>query len=149
MGNIDIMGLFKLILLVQLFFALCITLVTYTMPEDSLDYVTSFADITETVNLENVATDIESGLEQQTNIPVIELGALVFYSGNILLDLLLNFAFAIPTMIGLLVSGIVRLINLDSFITVTIQLFATVIVTAWYFIAIIQLITGVRSGRIV
>ncbi len=142
------MDFFKVMLIVQLFFSFAITSLTYALPEDTLNYVTSFSDITEKIDLESVSDDVQESVEKQTNIPVIELGALVFYSGNILIDLLLNFAFAIPEMIGMLINGIMILfMGVDSYLFATVQLFSAVAITIIYFISIIQLISSIRSGR--
>lgn len=149
MANIDIMQLFKIIILVQLFYAFCITGLTHALPADSLNYVTSFSDVGRTIDLDTVSDDVQESLESQTNIGVIELGALVFYSGNILIDLLLNFAFAMPQMFGLLVHGFTMLFNLDPIIFALVELFTAVAIMVLYFIALIQLLTGIRSGRIV
>lgn len=128
----------------QIFFSLGITLLAYAMPTDTLNYL-SFAE-NDNYNMENIGTEIEASLEQQTNIPVIELGALVFYSGNIVLDLLLNFLFAIPEMITMLINGVLFIINIDSFIISIIQVFAGVIVSVIQLLSILQLVLDYRSG---
>ena len=146
---VNVMDLFKWILIIQLFYAFCITGIAHAMPDDALSYTTAFSDVTSEINLENVSSQVEDSLERQTNIPVIELGALVFYSGNILIDLVLNFAFAIPQMIGLVIAGIVMIFNIDAQLVLFVELFSGVTITALYLISIIQLIVGIRSGRIV
>lgn len=145
----EIMKLFTAIIIVQLFYSFSITILAYSMPVDSLNYIDSFSDVADNINLDDTATQVQDSIESQTNIPVIELGALVFYSGNILIDLLLNFAFAIPEMIGLVINGIGMILNLDSFIFMTVEIFAGVVVTILYFLGLIQLLTGIRSGRLV
>ena len=141
---------FKGILIVQLFYAFAITILVYSMPVDSLNYVTAFSDIgTNSFTLEDISDDVQSSFEQQNNIPVIELGALLFYSGNILIDLLVNFVFAIPQMIGLLINGILLLFNVDSFVWATVELFSSVVIVVLYTIGMMQLLTEVRSGRLV
>lgn len=140
-----LMELFKSMLLVQLFFSFAITGISYAIPADAKPYVGSFSDIANEINLNNVSTTIQSSINKQTSIPVIELGALVFYSGNLLIDLLLNFMFAIPEMVALIITGIMFMFNLDSYIVTLIQLFSSVIVTVIYFVSLIQLITSVRS----
>ena len=140
--------LFKIIILIQLFYSLSITILAYAMPDDTLNYVTSFSEITEEINLQSVSTDIQDSLTDQTEIPVIDVGTLIFFSGNILIDLLLNFAFALPQMLSLLIQGLMQLINIDSTIYITVELFASVIMMVMYFIAIMQLLTGIRSGRV-
>lgn len=142
----SIMDLFKMIIIIQLFYAFAITLLVYAVPADSLNYVTSFSDLASEIDLETVSTDIESSVQDQLNIPVVELGALIFYSGNIIIDLLLNFFFAIPEMIGLFINGFMLLFNVDSYIFAVVELFAGVIVTVLYFIGLIQLLGNLRSG---
>lgn len=140
---------FKITLIMMLFYSIAITMLTYAMPDNSLDYVTSFSDLAGSIELENVSTQVQNSVETQTNLPIVELGALVFYSGNILIDLLLNFAFAIPEMIALVLTGIMMLINVDTQIVASLQLFFSVTIIVIYFISIIQLLTGIRSGRVV
>lgn len=141
------MNLFKTIILVQLFYAFAITMFTYSLPAESLNYVTGFSDITNSIDLETTSQQVQESITDQTNIPVVEIGALIFFSGNIIIDLLLNFAFAIPEMLGMLINGLMILINVDSDLFAIVQLFASVVVTVLYFIGIIQLLTSIRSGR--
>ena len=149
MAQTEMMTWFKAIIVVMLFYSVSITLITYALPAESKHYVDPFSDVASEINLENTSAQLRSSVEAQTNIPVIELGALVFYSGNILVDLLLNFAFAIPEMIGLVINGVMLLLNIDSYIFAIVEIFAAVMVTVLYFIGLIQLLTSVRSGRMV
>lgn len=150
----EMMNMFKIVILIMLLYSFGITIISYTIGEadtatgnDALNYISSFNDVSSEMDLESVSTDIQDSVQKQTNIPVIEIGALVFYSGNILIDLILNFAYAIPQMIGLLVHGIQILLNVDNYIFAVVELFAAVVVTVLYFIGIIQLLLSVRSGR--
>lgn len=145
----DTMDSFKIVILIMLFYSFSITALSYAIPDDSKKYVDSFSDLANTIDLEEVSSEVQDSITQQTNIPVIELGALVFYSGNILIDLLLNFAFAIPQMIGLIINGVMLLFSIDSYIFALAELFAGVVITVYYFIGIMQLLTGIRSGRVV
>lgn len=145
----EIMSLFKVMIMCQLFFSVGVSMFIYSMPDDAVNHIDSFSDLSDSIDLENVSSEVQSNIERQTNIPIIDVGALVFYSGNILLDLLLNFVFAIPEMIGLIISGITRLFSFDAILIAYIQLFSSVALIVWYFISLIQLITGIRSGRIV
>lgn len=145
----NVMTLFKGIIIMQLFYAFIITGLAHSMPASTQTYLTGFSDVTDEINLQNVSAEVQDSLNRQTQIPVIEMGALVFYSGNILLDLLINFMFAIPQMIGLLINGIMLLFNVDSYIFAIAELFFSVVVSAMYIIGLIQLITGIRSGRII
>lgn len=141
-----VFSVFMAIIIIQLFYSFSITTLAYSMPADALDRVTSFSDVGSSLDLEETAELLEGSLEQQTNIPVIELGALVFYSGNILLDLMLNFAFAVPQMIGLLLQGLMGFLNIDGALWAYAQIFLVVAFSAFYTISLIQMLLGLRSG---
>lgn len=144
----DVGGLFTTIIVVQLFFSLAITLISHTLPGDSLQYVDVFVSTADTMNIQDIGEEIQGSLDKQTNIPIIELGALVFYSGNILIDLLLNFLFAIPQMFELLLTGILYFAGgLNNFVIVSLQIFIKVLISALYLFGIIKLITNIRTGR--
>lgn len=143
------MTAFKGIIIAQLFFSFAITLFAYATPDNALDYVTSFSDLANQASLNETGEQIQDSLERQTNIPVVEIGALIFYSGNIVLDLLLNFVYAVPEMIGLLIHGFMRLVSVDTYIWAVVQLFATVATTALYVIGLIEMLTNIRSGRVI
>lgn len=149
MAKDNIISIFKVVLLVQLFFAFAITTIAYAMPSSAKHHIDSWSDLSDRINLTSVSEDVSDGLEQQTNIPILDIGALIFYSGNILIDLILNFAFAIPEMLGLIIFGISRLIELDPQIIVIVQSFTSVAVLVMYFLSVIQLLTGLRTGRVV
>lgn len=147
MAESGIMESFRVLIYVMLFYSVSITLLAYALPAGALNFVTVFSEGTQdTSSLDNLNAEVQDSLTRQTNIPVIELGALVFYSGNILVDLLVNFVYALPQMFGLLIHGITSLFNLDAYIFQTIQAFATILMTVMYILGIIQLITGLRSG---
>lgn len=147
-GNLmaNVMNLFRVVIIVQLFYAFAITLVAYGLPEDARSYSTAYSDLADQISLQSVGSEVETSLQSQTDIPVIELGALVFYSGNILLDLLLNFAFAIPQMIAMIVNGIMTLLSIDTYMFAVVQLFFSVVIMVMYFLGIMELITNLRSG---
>lgn len=139
------MGVFKAILLTQLFYSLAITLLLYALPAAVLPQLHSFSDLSNNIDLNNVTSNIQSSLTRQTQVSVVDLGALVLFSGNILLDLLVNFAFALPQMITLLINGTIMLIGIDAQITLIIQTFATALIMIMYFISLLTLLTNIRS----
>jgi hypothetical protein len=144
-----VFDLFKVMLIVSLFFSFGITLLSYALPDDTLQYVTAFRQGSGSIEIATVGSQVESSLRSQTNIPLIELGALVFYSGNILIDFLVNFVFAIPEMVGMLINGVTMLFGVDSMIFAQVEIFFSVLMVVLYFIGLIQLLTNVRSGRLV
>lgn len=142
--------LFKTIILVQLFFSFAITGISYALPSDAVHYIDSASDLASRIDLENTGEQIEESLTKQTNIPVIELGALVFYSGNIIIDLLLNFIFAVPEMFALILNLFMLLFgNIDYYLTALVQIFISVTYYSLYLISAMQTITNIRSGRVV
>lgn len=145
----DVMDLYKVTLVIIMFYTFSVTVITHTLPEDSLSYVTGFSSLNNDIDLESIGQEVQGSLQSQTNIPVVELGALVFYSGNILIDLLLNFLFAIPEMFTILINGLLMIFAVDPFLATQIQILSGVMFTVLYFVSIIQLLTGIRSGRLV
>jgi len=144
---------FKSVLYVMLFYSVAITLLINFMPADSLQYADFFSDSIDesNMNYNDITSDIQGGLDQQSNVPLIEVGALVFYSGNILIDLILNFVTAIPQMIGLLINGIATLFGngLDAVFLGIIEGFSTAAIVIFYLISLINLSTSIRSGRVI
>lgn len=140
---------FKLIIEIQLFYALAVTLIVYSLPPDAIQYVSVFQqDIN--VDITNVSAQVESSLEKQMNIPVVDLGALVFYSGNIVVDLMLNFFTAVPGMFSILLTVMFTFINVDAYMATQVKLFTTAVITILYIVMLLQFIMNVRArGTIV
>lgn len=143
------MDYFKTIIYIMLFYSFSISLFTYSLPAEDLNYVSSFSDLGASIDLESVSSEVQGSVESQTDLPVLDVGALVFYSGNFLIDLLLNFAYAIPQMIALLITGLMMLLSLDTYIVNYLQFFLMVTISVMYMLGIIQLLTGIRSGRLI
>jgi len=135
---VQITDAFKIVLVVQLFYAFGITLLTNAVPINTLGFVSSFSEVADTINLQQVSSDIQTSIERQANMPLIDVGSLIFFSGNIILDLLLNFAFAIPQMLNIFIGGVLLLLNVDAFIFVQLQIFIGVFISVLYFFALIQ-----------
>jgi len=141
---------FKAILIVMLFYSFVITTMTYVTPEGALNYIESIDDITTPTDLQEVGEKVQSSVEKQTNIPVVEMGALVFYSGNILIDLILNFIYAIPQMLGLLVNLILMLFNVESQVFAIVEIFAAVVYTVLMLLTLLEMLTNIRAqGNVV
>lgn len=144
------MEYFKAILLTQLFYSLAITLLVYSLSPVGFDpSIQSFSNSSSNVDATEITSEIQDTLTRQTKVSVVDVGALVLFSGNILLDLLLNFTFALPQMITLLIDGTVKLVGIDAEITGIVQVFATALIMIMYFIGLLTLLTNIRSqGRI-
>lgn len=144
----NIVNTFRLILILSAVYSLGMTNFTHTLPTDTLTFVNPFTELSNKLTLNNISQQLQTSVEQETNIPLIEVGALIFFSGNIFLDLILNFAFAIPQMIGIILSGLTLIgLNIDNGIMITLQLTITTIISVLYFLGVLELILNVRSGR--
>ena len=73
--------------------------------------------------MDTLGPKIESNLGSQLRLPLIDAAALVFYSGNLVVDLLMNFMTAIPQMFTLLVEGIFTLMPIDANLQKYVKLF--------------------------
>lgn len=143
MGAFDF---WKTALIIHIFWAFAITLLVATIPASHLDYVNTY-EIAVTTDLSEISTDLESGLTNQTNLPLIEVGALVFYSGNILLNLMLNFLNAVPQMFTLLLTAIFQFIAVPDVIQTKVKYYFLVVVSAFYYALLLAMLLNVRSGR--
>jgi len=143
------MGTFKYfvgIIVLQIFYSIGITLLSHGLI--GLDpsfgsYLTDYQ--TYATSLENMTSQIEDSLNRQLNIPIVDLGSLVFYSGNIIVDLMLNFFFAVPSLITLLTNTIVNIFPIDVFIASYIKLGLFSFLSITYFISLLAFITNIRS----
>lgn len=144
----DMMEYLNLLILIQMFFAVSITIFSYALPTDAKMYINEYSSMASSSNLEATVLKLKDSLNSQLNIPIIEVGALVFYSGNIIVDLLLNFIFAIPEMITLLINGICTIISIDSYYIVQLQIFIGAVISAGYILGIITFVTQLRGGRL-
>ncbi|MFW6122381.1 MAG: hypothetical protein ACOC80_15980 [Petrotogales bacterium] len=146
----DAIGYFKIVILATLFYSFAITGIAYSLPDDTLRYIEPFDNSTgQIATFEEVTGEVQQNLNQQTQLPIIELGALVFYSGNLIVDLLANFVFAVPQMIGFLVAAVGLIFGgVDIVLLGLVQSLFAVVVVFLYIMSIIQLITGLYSGRV-
>jgi len=138
----------KVMVVVMLFYSLAINLIVYTLPDDVKNIAEPFQN-SDNYNVENMTSVFEESLQRQKDIPVVEVGALVFYSGNILVDLLVNFIYAIPEMIGFIIYTVMSLFSIPTFIINYVQLFVGGAFTILYVIGLIQMLIGVRTGRVI
>ncbi len=137
-------------LIIQLFYAFGITLLVYSLPAGTGSYYDMWQGTAETIDLEGTSKNIEESIGNQLNVPsglsAVDIGFLVLYSGNIFVDLMLNFFFAVPQLLNVILSGIFILIPFDSFIQTQIKVFVSVLVVSIYLIGIFATLVIIRSG---
>lgn len=137
---------FRFVIIIQLFFAFAVTGVVYALPSDTKDYVSLFQPEHD-ISLSGVGSNIQNKMEKQMHVPIVDMGSLVFHSGNILVDMILNTLFAIPEMATILISGVTMLIPIDSFLATRVKLFFFALIAAMYIISILSMIMNIRSQR--
>ena len=145
----EVTKMFITLLVVQAFFSFAVTTLVYNMPASLQHHLDEYIFMTDDYSLQKISTAVQAGMTQQTRVPLIETGALLFYSGLYLLDLILNFLFAPAIMLGFLIYGVASIVGWHSTLYIPLQLLFGVLVQAMYLIGIIQLITGIRAGRVV
>lgn len=143
----EIIESFKVTIMIMLFYSFAITILAYSLPTESLNTIDSYTELSNSFGMEKVSEKITDSVERETNIPIIEVGALIFYSGNIIIDLLLNFTYAIPQMVGLITRGLVNLFGFSGDVWVIVETFAFILINVMYFIGLLQLIASIRSGQ--
>lgn len=137
---------FKFIIIVQLFFGMSVTMIAYAMPTDTQNFV-SVIQPGHPIDLSSVSQNIQESAERQMDMPILEMGALVFYSGNVMVDMVLNTIFAIPEMITIVTNIIINFLPIDPVIQGTLQIFMWAVISALYIIGILSFVMDVRSGR--
>jgi len=137
---------FKTMVTAQVFWSFVFTLLLYTVPSADQGQLALITMHNGTTELATIGDQFEGAVTNQTNIPIVELGALLFYSGNIIIDLLLNFAFAIPEMFTMLLNLFFLIVPLAGNMQQTVSLFFLALIGIGYAIGILQFVTNLRSG---
>lgn len=118
-------------------------LVNQINPNDIADYQ-SIAAIND---LNDLSNKFETGLNNQQNTGPIEIAALIFYSGNFFVSLFLNFIFAVPRLIGIIITTFLYFAGFNSALIVGVIGLINFIFSATYVLIVIGFLLGVRSGR--
>jgi hypothetical protein len=137
---------FKTMMTAQVFWSFVFTLLVYTVPAADQGQLVLVTMSSGTTNLATINTQFSEAVTNQTNIPIVELGALLFYSGNIIIDLLLNFAFAIPQMFSMLLNLLFLVLPVAQNIKLVVISFFGAMIAIAYAIGILQFVTNLRSG---
>lgn len=139
-------NLFVNLLIVQMFYALSVTLILPYMPTASTNQVVMFTNSNNVIDFTTLGNSVQSGVGSQTSLPLLDAGALIFYSSATILNLMINFFTAIPQMVTLLLSGLFLIIQLPYALAFTIKSITFVIVTILYYMILFSFITGTRTG---
>jgi hypothetical protein len=131
----------------QLFYSLGITLLVYALASSGQDlhYLVVFNDSSVKTDINTMTQKIQSNFTSQTKFGIIDMAALVLYSGNMFLDLILNFFTAIPSMFSIIVNGILGLIPLEVNLKSTILTYIYGVVSVIYIISVVLFLLSFRN----
>lgn len=140
---------FKAVIIIQLFFGVGATMVSYALPE--VNYVEISQQLTpeELESLEELSDQYNQDIEMIRNppvkLPIIDQAFILFYTGNIVIDAFLNSLFAIPSMASVIVTGFGIFVPIDPYMQGLLGAFVYALIAILYIIGIIGIIINIRS----
>lgn len=148
------MDYFKIVLTVQLFYAVGITMLLYAISLGPASLTLhnglgAFQNLPNT-DISQIQSKVTGSFTNQTSLPLADLGSLVYFSGFVLMDLLANFVLAVPSMVQLLLTALFWFVPVDATFQALIVTFLTILVGIIYFLGLLALFTNIASrGAIV
>lgn len=139
MGLLDY---FKTIIAGQIFWAFAVTLIISLLPVSTVLFASPFSDSV----TNGISGEIEDSLNSQTNLPASDTASLIYYSGQFVVSLLTHFVFAVPEMFDLLLKIVLFFISLPLEVETQLRLLIFTLITALYFISLINFLMGLRGG---
>lgn len=128
----------KEVVLFSLVYSVVVNLVSYVL------YVPSeFSAISS--SMPEITQKTESMYKGVVGIPLIDLGGLIFYTGNIIVDFLMNFVTAIPSVVTLLIDVFFRFFPIQTQIASTFKLGIYTILSAIIVINLVIILLRIRS----
>ena len=143
----DMLEYLKVIFTVQLFYAFAVTLLMYSLPVDATTGVPGgFQTVAQTYSQQTIVNELEENFTKQVGVPsLVQVVTLVVYSGNIVLDLFLNFITAVPQMFTLLTEGILMFFNVDALVATNIKVLMMSLITVFYILGLVSFLLSIRS----
>lgn len=132
---------------IQLLYSVIITLLMYSVPAADQTYLLHIGQASAASNPHQIANKFQDSLTRQQSFGVVDVAGLALYSGNLLIDLILNFFTAIPSMVTIVIKGIFLFIHVDPVVQTNIEVFAFSLLSIIYIISILSLLLSVRTGR--
>lgn len=140
------LNFFITVLMVQLFWSAGVTLYANSLPIDSLDRVQLFSSDSTANTLKTIGPKVQTNIGNQLNLSPLDAVTLIFYSGNLIIDLILNFMSAVPQMFVLVLVGFNTFVPVAGSAMETLKLFFFILVGVLYIIGFVTAITSLRSG---
>lgn len=137
---------FKFVILAQVFFSVSYTLIINTVPTGyASSQLEMYGDLAERQTLEDASRIVESNIGQQAEVSSTNSVSLIAFSLKLVLDLMFNFFFAVPIMIGLLSDSFLFFINVDTTIAFYFKIFFMSASGLLYILMLTLFILNVRS----
>lgn len=135
------MSLLKTVVAFSMFYSIVITLLSYAVAVPS-----EFSAIS--TDLSTYSQKAETLYQSTMGIPLLDMGGLVFYTGNAVIDFIMNFLTAIPSVSTLLIDLYLRFFPLDTSLAQTFKLSVYTLASVFLIIAIVKMVLGIRTGRV-
>jgi hypothetical protein len=128
-----------------MFYSFAVSVFVPMIPNAQQYQVVTYTDARGVVNFSTLGTTMESAVSSQSTVPFLELGALIFFSSNILINLVLNFITAIPQMLTWLIAGLFEFLPFNQTIQISVKTIFIAMGTILYYLLFILYILGVRT----
>lgn len=138
--------IFTAFLLLQLFYAFAVTLIVPALPGALDNQVIAYTNSSGLISYSTLSSDVEGTVQNQFNIPLLDFGALIFYSSSFLLNLMVNFITAVPQIMLMGLTALFVFFPFTTGLQADIRMILTLMLTLFYFISLISFVTGFRSG---
>lgn len=137
--------IFTYLLITQMFWAFCVTVFVPLIPDVQQQQVIMYTDSQGVISFGTLSSTVQGAVNDQSTIPFLDIGTLIFYSTSILLNLVLNFITAIPQMILLLLITLFTFLPFANSIQITVKEVFLVMVSVLYYLLLIFYITAQRT----
>lgn len=134
------------IVIIQLFYGAGMTMLSYSLPASQVTLLNTYSEPADNLDVEEISETIEENIQSQINIPLVDIGSLLFYSGNVIIDMIINFFTAVPSMVTILFSTYFMFFPIDAYIATQIKVVVWVLITIIYMVAFLSFIMSLRSG---
>ena len=113
---------FVYVLMVQLFWSFAVTMLIYAVPLQYSVAVTLFTTDPTASTLTTISPSVQTNIENQLSLQLIDIATLIYYSGNLIIDLILNFLGAVPQMFNLLIQALSIFVPIDAVLSLVVLL---------------------------
>jgi hypothetical protein len=137
--------IFIYLLIMQMFYSFCVTMFVPLIPAAQAQQVVMYTDSQGVLNFTTLSSTVQGAVNNQSTIPFLDLGALIFYSTSILLNLVLNFVTAVPQMVLWLLVTLFYFLPFPNAIQASVKMIFIIMLTVLYYLLLIFYITGQRT----